>query len=612
MNHARLSRRQSRRCGVVRPVLFMPSERSFSVSIPKRLGDLLVNAKIITEAQLNEVVELQRNQGGKLGNLLIQKGFITEKTLLEFLSRQFGIEFVDISAITELKEEVVQIIPENIARRHNLISIAKDGNVLTVAMEDPLNIVVLDDLKMMTGYDVKAVLGAESDIIAAINKHYGVQTSKEALDEILKKTDPSVDSQIDIVQENETAGGDSIITLGAKGEDAPVIQMVNLIISSAIKARASDIHIEPSHKDLRVRFRIDGVLHPQPAPPKKFQNAVVSRIKIMSGLDISERRLPQDGRTKLKVDKKEIDLRVSVLPCGPGEKVVMRILDSSGLKLKLDDLGFEPENLAIFSKCLKAPHGINLITGPTGSGKSTTLYSALVTLNEPGVNIVTVEDPIEYNLEGINQVGVNADVGLTFASGLRSFLRQDPDIIMVGEIRDFETMSIAVNAAMTGHLVFSTLHTNDAPGAITRIIMMGVEPFLISSTLLMVVAQRLVRTVCKNCKEPYEVDSKLLLNLGIPMSRLPEGKNGKITLVRGRGCDECARTGYRGRRGIHEILEINDEIRSLVADKAPVARIKEAARKNGMITLRESAIRKALAGFITIEEVLRVTASDVD
>lgn len=590
----------------------MPLDKGFSISIPKRLGSLLVNAKIITETQLGEVIELQRTQGGKLGNILIQKGFIDEKTLLKFLSRQFGIEFVDIPAKEPLPDEVIHMIPENIARRHNLISISKEGNVLTVAMEDPLNIVVLDDLKMMTGFELKAVLGAESDIITAINKHYGVQSSKEALDEILTKTG-GVDSQIDLVEEDKSQeGGESITTLGEKGEDAPVIQMVNLIMATAIRTRASDIHIEPTHKDLKVRFRIDGVLHQQPAPPKKFQNAIVSRIKIMSNLDISERRIPQDGRARIRIDNREIDLRVSVLPCGAGEKVVMRILDSSGLKAKLDELGFEPENLAIFSKCLKAPHGINLVTGPTGSGKSTTLYSALVTLNEPTVNIITIEDPIEYNLEGINQVGVNPDVGLTFAVGLKSFLRQDPDIIMVGEIRDLETTSIAINAAMTGHLVFSTLHTNDAPGAITRMGMMGVEPFLISSTLLMVLAQRLVRTICKHCKETYEVDAKLLLKLGAPQGHIPATKNGKILLSRGRGCDECAKTGYMGRVGIHEILEVNDVLRGLIIDKAPVSRIKEAARKNGMITLRESAIRKALGGLTTMEEVLRVTSSDVD
>ncbi|MDO8805410.1 MAG: ATPase, T2SS/T4P/T4SS family [Elusimicrobiota bacterium] len=588
------------------------AEKGISINISRRLGEMLVSSGLLTSAQLGEALDLQRTGGGKLGQLLIHKKYIDEHTLLEFLSKQFGIEFVDLRGL-EIKEDLLKIIPENIARRYGLIAVEKSDGRLKVAMEDPLNIVILDDLKMMTGYDVKPVFGSESDIAAAIDKHYGTKTSKEALDEILKKTIGGT-TEVSLVEEDASkGGGEDLISLAEKGEAAPIVQMVNLIISSAIKAHASDIHIEPSYKETKVRFRIDGVLHAQPSPPKKFHNAIVSRLKIMSTLDISERRLPQDGRTKLKIDDREIDLRVSILPCGPGEKVVMRILDSSGLKLRLEDLGMEPENLAIFAKCLKAPHGINLVTGPTGSGKSTTLYSALATLNEPDVNIVTIEDPIEYQLEGINQVMVNADVGLTFASGLRSFLRQDPDIIMVGEIRDFETMATAINAAMTGHLVFSTLHTNDAPGAITRIGMMGVEPFLTSSTLLMVVAQRLVRGICRHCKETYEVKPEMMVSLGVPKTILDNHvKNGKIVLSRGRGCDVCAKTGYKGRMGIHEILEINDAIRGLIIEKAHVSRIKEAGRKNGMITLRESALRKLFTGATTVEEVIRVTGSDVD
>jgi len=573
---------------------------------------MLVSSGLITSQQLNEALELQRSGGGKLGQVLLHKKFIQERALLEFLSKQFGIEFVDLAA-KELNAEVVKVIPENIARRYNLIAVERTENKLKVAMEDPLNIVVLDDLKMMTGYEVKAVFGSEVDIAAALDKYYGAKSSKQALDDILRLTTGGTTDVSLVKEEDPNAAGDDLISLEQKGEAAPIIQMVNLIISSAIRAHASDIHIEPTYKDTKVRFRIDGVLHLQPSPPKKFHNAIVSRIKIMSSLDISERRTPQDGRAKLKIDEHEIDLRISILPCGPGEKIVMRILDSSGLKLKLDDLGFEPENLAMFSKALKAPHGIVLVTGPTGSGKSTTLYSALATMNEPDINIVTIEDPIEYQLEGINQVGVNADVGLTFASGLRSFLRQDPDIIMVGEIRDFETMATAINAAMTGHLVFSTLHTNDAPGAITRIGMMGVEPFLTSSTLLMVVAQRLVRSICKNCKETYEVKPELMLGLGVSKPFIENNlKNGKLVLSRGKGCDACAQTGYKGRAGIHEILEVNDVLRGLIIEKAHVSKIKDAARKNGMITLRESAIRKLFAGMTTVEEVIRVTASDVD
>ncbi len=590
----------------------MPGEKGLSINISKRIGELLVSSGRITAAQLNEALDMQRAGGGKLGQILVHKKFIKESELLEFLSKQFGIEFVDLAA-KELADDVVKIIPENIARRYSLIAVAKLEHKLKVAMEDPLNIVVLDDLKMMTGYDVQAVFGAETDILAALDKYYGAKSSKQALDDILRLTSDGT-TDVSLVKNDDSQDkGDDLISLEQKGEAAPIIQMVNLTISSAIRAHASDIHIEPSYKDTKVRFRIDGVLHLQPSPPKKFHNAIVSRIKIMANLDISERRIPQDGRAKLKIDDREIDLRISVLPCGPGEKIVMRILDSSGLKLKLEDLGFEPENLAVFKKCIKAPHGIILVTGPTGSGKSTTLYSALATMNEPDVNIVTIEDPIEYQLEGINQVGVNADVGLTFALGLRSFLRQDPDIIMVGEIRDFETMSTAINAAMTGHLVFSTLHTNDAPGAITRIGMMGVEPFLTSSTLLMVVAQRLVRSICKNCKETYEVKPELMLGLGVPKTIIEKNaKNGKLILSRGKGCDACAQTGYKGRMGIHEILEVNDVLRTLIIEKAHVSKLKAEARKNGMITLRESAVRKLFAGATTVEEVIRVTASDVD
>ncbi len=589
------------------------SEKGFQINISKRLGEMIVASGVISQQQLMEALDIQKQTGVKLGQILIEKKYVTERQLLEFLSKQFSLEFVELSKI-EIPPEVIKAIPESVARRYRLIGVAKDSDHIKVAMEDPLNIVVLDDLKMMTGMDIKPVFAIEKDIFESIDRYYGAKNSQEALNEILKKTNMEESAaDLSVVDEKQGEKEDDIISLEGKGEAAPIVKMVNLIISSAIKAHASDIHIEPSYKETRVRFRIDGVLHPQPAPPKKFHNAIISRIKIMANLDISERRIPQDGRTKLKIDDKEIDLRISILPCGPGEKVVMRILDSSGLKLKLEDLGFEPENLAIFSKCIKAPHGINLITGPTGSGKSTTLYSALSTLNGPDVNISTIEDPIEYNLEGINQVGVNSDVGLSFAAGLRSFLRQDPDIIMVGEIRDFETMSIAINAAMTGHLVFSTLHTNDAPGAITRIGMMGIEPFLTSSTLLMVVAQRLVRSVCKNCKEAYEIKPELLTGMGVSRSLIEKNmKDGRLFLYRGKGCDKCAKTGYKGRVGIHEILEVNDSIRRLIIEKADASMIKEDAKRNGMITLRESALRKMFAGMTTIEEVIRVTGSDVD
>jgi type IV pilus assembly protein PilB len=400
--------------------------------------------------------------------------------------------------------------------------------------------------------------------------------------------------------------------LEREAEDAPVIKLVNLIMAGAVKAKASDIHIEPFQKELRIRYRIDGVLHEQPAPPKKFHSAICARIKIMSNLNIAEKRLPQDGRLKLKIDTKEVDMRVSVLPCAPGEKIVMRILDSSGLKVQMTQLGFEPESMAVFKKAMEAPYGVALVTGPTGSGKSTTLYSALANLNTPDTNIMTAEDPVEYQLKGINQVQINNQVGLTFAAALRSFLRQDPDVIMVGEIRDQETATIAINAALTGHLVFSTLHTNDTSQTITRLGMMGVEPFLISSALLMVEAQRLLRSVCTKCREPYEVDKDSLIKLGVPEVQLQLAGKNKIVLHKGKGCDNCAGTGYRGRAGLYEVMEITDAIRQMILDRAPAKALKAQSMKQGMLTLRMCAIRKLLAGTTTVEEMLRVTASDVD
>jgi type IV pilus assembly protein PilB len=586
-------------------------DQSLSVGLSRRLGDLLVEKGIITNKQLQDVLAQQRETGGKLGSLLVQKGYIDEEVLLSFLSKQCGISYVVLSEQPLPPEEVLKCVPESIARRHVLIPIEKTGNTLTVALGDPLNVLVLDDLKMMTGFEIKPALASETDINQAIEKAYGKQSSQEVLDEILQASGEKEAGEVGLVEESDDKGGGQDITAVGGGEEGPIIQMVNLIIAQAIRAKASDIHIEPYVKNLRVRYRIDGVLHEQPAPPKRFLNAIVSRLKVMSNLDISERRIPQDGRIKISLEKKEIDLRLSILPCAPGEKVVMRILDSSGLKVKISDLGFEPETLAQFEKSIAHPHGIILITGPTGSGKSTTLYSALQTLNDSETNIVTVEDPVEYQLPGINQVSVNTEVGLTFAAGLRSFLRQDPDIIMVGEIRDPETMGIAMNAAMTGHLVFSTLHTNDAPGALTRITMMGIEPFLISSTVLMVMAQRLVRRVCPKCLEHYEVDAQWLAKLGVKPEMF-SASAGKVQLTRGKGCDHCAKTGYRGRAGIHEILEMNDEVRHAISERANSTAIKEVARKHGMMTLRESAIRKMLAGVTTVEEMLRVTASDVD
>ncbi|MDE2510253.1 MAG: Flp pilus assembly complex ATPase component TadA, partial [Elusimicrobia bacterium] len=493
-----------------------------------------------------------------------------------------------------------------------LMPFNKTKDRLTVAIADPLDVMVLDDLKMLTGCDVIGCLASESEISAAHEKYYKQATSQEALEDIVKQSAVDEAAADEIEHVEEKSAQESEAALERDAEEAPVIKMVNLIMAGAVKSRASDIHIEPYQKELRIRYRIDGVLHEQPSPPKKFHNAICARIKIMSNLNIAEKRIPQDGRLKLKIDGKEIDMRVSVLPCAPGEKIVMRILDSSGLKVNMTQLGFEPEAMAVFKKAMEAPYGVNLVTGPTGSGKSTTLYSALANLNTPDTNIITAEDPVEYQLKGINQVQIHNQVGLTFAAALRSFLRQDPDVIMVGEIRDQETATIAINAALTGHLVFSTLHTNDTSQTITRLGMMGVEPFLISAAMLMVEAQRLVRGICPKCKEPYEVEKDWLLKLGVPEAQLQVTDGGKVVLYKGKGCENCATTGYRGRQGLYEVMEMTDAIRQLVLDRASAKMIKTQSMKQGMLTLRMCAIRKILSGATTVEEMMRVTQADGD
>jgi len=575
--------------------------------IKKKLGDLLVEVGIITPEQLEEALEEQKKHGGKLGEILMAFGYITEDVLLAFLGKQCGVSYVSLKEYGDIPEKVVKMVPESMVRTQKLIPIALEKNILTIAMSDPLNVFAIDDLRMMTGKDIKVVIASEAEIKNAIDKYYG---AKESIDDILREMEepvaPEGTEDVELVEEGEEET--DVIALEAQGEEAPVVRIVNLLLSSAVQAGASDIHIEPYEKTLRVRYRIDGVLHEVTAPPKKLQNAIISRLKIMSRLDIAERRIPQDGRIKLKVQNREVDLRVSTVPTAFGEKIVMRILDASSLKLELEKLGFEGDSLAVYKKTINVPYGIVLVTGPTGSGKSTTLYSTLATLNSTEVNIVTIEDPVEYVLEGINQVQVHPDVGLTFASGLRSFLRQDPDIIMVGEIRDTETAEIAINAALTGHLVFSTLHTNDAPGAMTRLNNMGIEPFLTTSTVVMVIAQRLVRLICPKCKEPVEVEADKLKHLGVSEEVL-KGKK-KITLYRGTGCDYCTNTGYKGREACYEVMEINDEIRELVLERAPTHVIKQAARRNGMKTLREAALRKLLSGKTTVQEVLRVTFAD--
>jgi type IV pilus assembly protein PilB len=451
------------------------AQHLISLGLSRRLADLLVEENLITLEQLQQALDSQKSGGEKLGTLLIDQGILPEEKLLQFLAEKTGISFVSLTEMGEISEEAIAAVPEAIARQKMLMPFNKTKDRLTVAIADPLDVMALDDLKMLTGCEVIGCLASESEIVAAHEKYYRQASSQEALEDIVKQSDVDEAEADSIEHVEEKSDEANEAGLEREAEDAPVIKMVNLIMAGAVKAKASDIHIEPYQKELRIRYRIDGVLHEQPCPPKKFHNAICARIKILSNLNIAEKRVPQDGRMKLKVDGKEIDLRVSVLPCAPGEKIVMRILDSSGLKVNMTQLGFEPEAMAVFKKAMEAPYGVNLVTGPTGSGKSTTLYSALSNLNTPDANIMTAEDPVEYQLKGINQVQIHNQVGLTFAAALRSFLRQDPDIIMVGEIRDQETATIAINAALTGHLVFSTLHTNDTSQTITRLGMMGVD-----------------------------------------------------------------------------------------------------------------------------------------
>ncbi|MDD5302660.1 MAG: ATPase, T2SS/T4P/T4SS family [Elusimicrobia bacterium] len=589
------------------------TQHVISLGLSRRLADFLVEEKLISADKLQEALDAQKIGGEKLGSLLIEKGFIEEEKLLQFLAEKTGISYVSLADIGEIPEEAIAAVPESIARQKMLMPFNKTKDRLTVAIADPLDVMILDDLKMQLGCDVIGCLASEAEISAAHEKYYKQATSQEALEDIVKQQSDN-EAAADELEQVEDKADKAESGLEQAAEDAPVIKMVNLIIAGAIKAKASDIHIEAYAKDLRIRYRIDGVLHEQPSPPKKFHAAICARVKIMSNLNIAERRVPQDGRMRIKMEGKEVDMRVSVLPCAPGEKIVTRILDSSGLKVNMTQLGFEPEAMAVFKKAMEAPYGVALVTGPTGSGKSTTLYSALANLNTPDCNIMTAEDPVEYQLAGINQVQINNQVGLTFPAALRSFLRQDPDVIMVGEIRDQETATIAINAALTGHLVFSTLHTNDTSQTITRLGMMGVEPFLVSSAMLMIEAQRLLRGICLKCKEGYEVEKDWLLKLGGPEVQLQAASlvNKKITLYKGKGCENCAGTGYRGRQGLYEVMEVTDAIRQLILDRASAKQIKTQSMKQGMLTLRMCAVRKLLSGVTTAEEMMRVTAADGD
>jgi type IV pilus assembly protein PilB len=568
-------------------------------TLKKRLGDILIEERLLMPEQLSQALYEQRRTGKPLAVILIESGLISEEDIVITLSEQLGIPHLRVESY-EISPEVLAEVPEGIATRYHLIPVAKTGNSLTIAMSDPLNIVAIDDVRMLTGYDIETVVSLDSEIKKAIDRYYaGKEVEMDDYEDILR------DAEADAVTLLEEQEDPDISHLKEEVEQAPVIRLVNLTLVNAIKQGASDIHIEPFEKVVRVRYRVDGILREAQPPPKALQAAVVSRVKILAELDIAERRVPQDGRFRIKFQGREIDFRTSTLPTYFGEKVVLRILDKGALTLDLDKLEFEKQPLEDFRDTLSRPNGIILVTGPTGSGKTTTLYSALHMLNTLDVNIVTVEDPVEYELHGINQVQAKPEVGLTFASGLRSILRQDPDIVMVGEIRDEETADIAIKAALTGHLVLSTLHTNDAPGAVTRLVDMGMEPFLISSSLLLAAAQRLVRRICPDCKESYRVPEQVLQRAQF---QLEPGED--IILAKGEGCKRCGDTGYRGRLALLEALKVSEDIQDLIMGSASAGDIKRKAIQGGMLTLRQVGLRKAKAGLTSLEEILRVTAPD--
>jgi type IV pilus assembly protein PilB len=557
-----------------------------------RLGEILINQGMINSEQLKKALEIQKaDNKKKIGEILVSQGSITQKQLLQALQHVYEAEYIELEDVI-LDPEIVSVIPKRIAVRYKIVPLSKENNTLTIAMANPLDVNTIDYIKEYTKMDVNPKFASEEDIANVLSTHYEVGGH---FDDILEKVDVS----------NVTEYGDEVnlSALEAISQEAPVIQLVNMIIVQGIKERASDIHLEPNKRGLLVRYRIDGILHDVRMLPARIKPAIISRIKILSRMDIAERRLPQDGRFQLRFGAREVDLRISSIPTVYEEKIVMRLLDKSQGVISLDSVGFTEKQLGEFRGMIKSSYGIILITGPTGSGKSTTLYGALTEIDSIGKNVITVEDPVEYKLERINQINVRPKINLTFANALRSILRQDPDIIMIGEMRDSETAHIAVQSALTGHLVFSTLHTNDAVSSLTRMMDMGIAPFLISSSVIGVMAQRLVRQICPRCIEEYTPGEDVLENLKVNF-KVPEP--GKLKLYRGKGCDYCKNTGYRGRTAIFEIVRIDDEIRSMIMKNSSSNEIKETAIKNGMRTLLDSGVEKALEGITTIDEVLRV------
>jgi len=611
--------------------------------LASKLGEMLVKAQLITDPQLEEAMRIQRREGGKLGSIVVRQGFCADQDIVSFLGMQYGVPAADLDQWPPIEAGVIALVPAELANKHKVLPLQRSGNVLTLAMSDPTDIFAMDDVRFHTGYNIDPVVSSEMGLTRAIEKYYGGSSSlKLREDGGRSKAAPAVGAALpgDAPKFNRQAFDDAAddaldlkgleeelestetdyqslddeenINVGAlmKGsEDAPVVRLVNMVLIDAIRKGASDIHVEPYEKNYRIRYRIDGLLQEVMRPSIKLKDPVTSRIKILAKLNIAEKRLPQDGRIKLRVNlggqAKVIDYRVSVLPTLFGEKIVLRLLDSDKLMLDLTKLGFEPESLVAWDRQICKPYGMVLVTGPTGSGKTNTLYSSVAKLNSVDVNIMTAEDPVEFNFAGINQVQMKEQIGLNFAAALRSFLRQDPNIILVGEIRDFETAEIAIKASLTGHLVLSTLHTNDAPSTISRLMNMGVEPFLVATSVNIICAQRLVRRICVNCKQPdpHQPPKDALAKAGFTEEEVSRG----VTLMKGMGCDVCGKKGYKGRVGLYEVLEMSETLKDMILTGASAIELREQAVKEGMLTLRRSGCRKVIDGVTTIEEIIRET-----
>ncbi|MFC1621013.1 GspE/PulE family protein [Candidatus Omnitrophota bacterium] len=568
-------------------------------SLKERLTEILIKNKVITDAQLKKALKIQKQKGGLLKNILVNLGFASERDLMAALSQGLGIPPIALSRF-KIDPEILKLVPAEVAKKYQIVPVSKVGNILTIATADPLNVFAIDDIRSLTGFETGAIIASQKEVQDVIEQHYGGY-SPVAMEELMEDM-KSADLEIIKTDAEEAIDSAKLFKLV---EEAPVVRLTNTILENGIKARSSDILIEPMEKSLRIRYRVDGALKIIESLPKNMQETIVSRIKIMSRLNIAERRLPQDGRFKLRIKDNEVDFRVSILPSSRGEKVALRVLDKSSAMLDIEKLGLEKKNIAILKKSASRPHGMILACGPTGSGKTTTLYSLLKYVHSSEKNLITVEDPVEYQIQGVNQVTVRTELGLTFASSLRSILRQDPDVIMIGEIRDFDTVDIAIKSALTGHLVFSTLHTTTACGSVVRLVNMGVEPFLISASLIAIVAQRLIRKLCPKCKESYKPSDVIITDL-----RISKDKSKKAVFYKSKGCEHCFGTGYSGRLGICEILTLSPSIKNMILKHARESEIKEQARKEGMRTLREDGLIKVCEGVTSLEEILRVTVGD--